>query len=134
MVPDDGFYIFMIWNKRLESNNRIYDLKKNIYFEDKDISVDVMFDGEDLDEFVREAKSWVKKKTYSATSITPTTGNYPGYYGGARNYYGNPYNPNVSALPSVTEEKNEKPKSADDKNRVRIGIGWTSTEGQLGWE
>ena len=38
MLGDDDFYIFMIWNKSLSNNIKIYDLKKNVLFEDKDIT------------------------------------------------------------------------------------------------
>ena len=43
MLGDDDFYIFMIWNKSLSNNIKIYDLKKNVLFEDKDITETVMF-------------------------------------------------------------------------------------------
>ena len=37
MLGDNDFYIFMIWNKSFASTNKIYDLKKNVMFEDKEI-------------------------------------------------------------------------------------------------
>ena len=56
MLGDDDFYIFMIWNKSLASTNKIYDLKKNVMFEDKDITVKIVGQNEGLDEFIKNAK------------------------------------------------------------------------------
>lgn len=53
MLGDDDFYIFMIWNKSLASTNKIYDLKKNVMFEDKDITVKIVGQSEGLDEFIK---------------------------------------------------------------------------------
>ena len=74
MLGDDDFYIFMIWNKSFVSTNKIYDLKKNVLFEDKDITVKLEGEHEGLAEFLKTAKDMVKQKSY-------TYGNYGGYSG-----------------------------------------------------
>lgn len=89
MLGDDDFYIFMIWNKSFVSTNKIYDLKKNVLFEDKDITVKLEGEHEGLAEFLKTAKDMVKQKSY-------TYGNYGGYSGYSGNrppYSGAPYNP-----------------------------------------
>ena len=64
MLGDDDFYIFMIWNKSLDVNTKIYDMKKNILFETGDVMVKV--EGLDyLEEFIDEAKDMVKNRVYS---------------------------------------------------------------------
>lgn len=80
-LQEDGFYIFMIYNKRLEHNIRIFDMKKNVMFENTDVKVSLYEEGEDLAAFVAEAKSMVKdhvytppaKKTLPAATPAPKT-------------------------------------------------------------
>lgn len=59
-MKPDGFYIFVIWNKRNEHTCWVYDLAKNTVFENKDITVQI--GGTDLDAFVKEAKDLVVTK------------------------------------------------------------------------
>jgi len=63
-MSDDGFYIFMIYNKSLSKTVKIYDLKKNIMFGDKDITVGFYTEGESLEEFREEARKQVKEQTW----------------------------------------------------------------------
>lgn len=65
-LGDDMFYIFMIWNKKLERNIKIYDLEDNIFFENKDI--DVEFTEYDSELFLENAAEMVSKKTYAVTT------------------------------------------------------------------
>lgn len=58
-LNEDEFYIFAIFNKKYETNFSIYDLKYDIFYEDKDIEYNV--EGEDLGEFLDEAKCIVKR-------------------------------------------------------------------------
>lgn len=70
-LEDDMFYIFLIWNKKGDKTIKIYDLAKNVLFETKDIDVSVLRGNINLNEFVEDAKSQVKKKaatTYGHTS------------------------------------------------------------------
>lgn len=64
MIPDDGFYIFMIYNKRLEHTVRIYDMANNVLYDDKDVVVVLDCEDCDLDAFVKDAKEVVTTKTY----------------------------------------------------------------------
>lgn len=69
-LEDDMFYIFMIWNKRGEKNIKVYDLEKNILFDGADVVVEVD-DGElGLNSFIKDAKSLVTEKTYTAPAAT----------------------------------------------------------------
>ena len=111
MLGDDDFYIFMIWNKSLSNNIKIYDLKKNVLFEDKDITF--QHEEGELDEFIKQAKEMVKTKTYQ-------------YNSGYQKPAGTPYNP----LPAVkTDDKKDDKKDAGkkEKPRTRIGAGWAGT-------
>ena len=76
MLGDNDFYIFMIWNKSFASTNKIYDLKKNVMFEDKDITVKIIGQNEGLDEFIKNAKDMVKPKSYAYGGQS----GYGGYY------------------------------------------------------
>ena len=108
----NGFYIFVIWNKRNEHTLWVYDLAKNTVFEDKDITLQI---GDyDLTGFIEEAKTIVKPKTYQ-TQVTgfPSKFGYGGYgYGG----YG-------TAQQTKPEEKPAKqaaaPASPKQKEKVR---------------
>ena len=71
MLGDDDFYIFMIWNKSLSNNIKIYDLKKNVLFEDKDITF--QHEEGELDEFIKQAKEMVKTAKETGKILTSTT-------------------------------------------------------------
>lgn len=141
MLGDDDFYIFMIWNKSFVSTNKIYDLKKNVLFEDKDITVKLEGEHEGLAEFLKNAKDMVKQKNYSFGGY----GNYGGYGGYGGNYQshsGAPYNPlpggkkeekdnKDSKKPDKKADKksdekkpDKKTEKASEKPRTRIGAGW----------
>lgn len=73
-LTDDMFYIFVIWNKKGDSNIKIYDLKKNVLFENGDIDVSILADGYGIASFVSDAKVKVKEKyTYNNYSKNKTT-------------------------------------------------------------
>lgn len=59
-LKDDMFYIFMIWNKRLERTIMIYDYKYNIFYENRDITVPGM-----ETDFLVEARKKVESTRYS---------------------------------------------------------------------
>ena len=94
MLDDDDFYIFMIWNKSLAVNAKIYDMRKNILFEAGDVAVKV--DGLDyLEDFIDEAKDMVKNKTYAHTkSYAPIPAK--------------PYNPVASTAKEKSSSKKKK--------------------------
>lgn len=70
MLGDHDFYIFMIWNKSLSSNTKIYDMEKNILFENADVTV--THDEDETEEFIRDARKMVVSKTitYQASTYT----------------------------------------------------------------
>lgn len=87
-LSKDDFYIFMICNKSLSINCIIYDLKKNIVYETKDINIIIYSnEGENIgkqytEQFEKLIKEEKKYSTYnSIKNNTPTYGTYyPGYY------------------------------------------------------
>lgn len=85
-ITGDDFYIFMIFNKRLEHTIKIYDFKSNTLFEDADISIGIVGDGEDLETFVKDAKESVKSRTFTTVSASSGTSTY-----GGSAYCGNAY-------------------------------------------
>lgn len=70
-MTGDMFRIFMIWNKRLEYSARIYDLGKNVLFENNDISVNVL--EAEIGDFLADVEDKVKDKTYGAKKTTSVT-------------------------------------------------------------
>jgi len=64
--PED-YYIFMIYNKRLEHFINIYDMKSNILYETKDVSVGIHCEEGDLEQFIIDAKDDVVETTYIYT-------------------------------------------------------------------
>ena len=94
----DMFYIFVIWNKKGESNIRIFDLAKNTLFETEDVTVEVLDGDMGIKGFIEEAKSLVKEKTYSYNY------NYNGYWN----------NQNTVHTPK-NEDKKEEPKGENKK-------------------
>ena len=140
MLGDDDFYIFMIWNKSFASFAKIYDMRKNLLFENGDISTEVIGENEDLGEFIKSAKGMVETKyTYNNTGY--------GQYG--NNGYGNTgygaYPNNIIEASSYTQGKasdekkdkksegkkaEKKEKNKKDKPRTRIGAGWHGLNSQ----
>jgi len=54
------FYIFQIWNKSLSVHTLIYDMSRNILYEDNDIDVKILGD-ENMDDFLADAKEKVQE-------------------------------------------------------------------------
>lgn len=106
-MADDGFYIFMIYNKQLGRTIRIYDLKKNIHFEDKDISTGFWEDGVDYSKFLADAKSLVKDHVYSFKGSTVGKTAAPAATAPAKTQ------PAAQALPAKGSE-----------NKTVQGMGW----------
>ena len=97
-LSDDMFYIFMIWNKRLEHTTKIYDLKENTLYEDSDIVYTIADEEYKIEAFMKDAKEQVVKKVTQPT-------NHPSGFGGYTSY------PGVNSKP----KENKKPE---------IGNGW----------
>lgn len=82
-IGHEGYYIFMIWNKRLEREIKVYDLDNNILYENAD--VDVKVGGQDdLSGFLAEAKKLCRAKY---ADYTGTTYSSPAYGGTAYSSY-----------------------------------------------
>jgi len=60
------FYIFMIWNKSLSVHTLIYDMERNILYEDQDVDVKIQGD-EEMDIFLSDAKEKVQKRGVTTT-------------------------------------------------------------------
>ena len=76
----NGFYLFAIYNKRLESTWFIYDMQKNIFFETKDVKVE---HAAEPDTFIRQAKAMVKdhRPTYTTYTGSEYNGSFAGVGG-----------------------------------------------------
>lgn len=116
---DDVFQIFMIWNKRMEKTVQVYDLKNNVYYDDKDVVVEIEdFDGWGLNEFLKTAKDSVKtapsKPAYQSNPYYSG-----GYYGGYNGGYQKPSTPAQTVIPldAAKEEKAKKDRTAEAKAR-----------------
>lgn len=83
MTRDDDFYIFIIWNKRNEKTIKIYDMKKNVMFENNDVTIKVVDDGIGVQKFLENAKNLVRERRYtppvSAPKTTAPASTYPSY-------------------------------------------------------
>ena len=73
-VPDDDYYIFMIFNKRLEHTVKVYDLKNNILYEDKDIEIGIHSEEGDLETFLTEAKELVARQATTTSLASVKSG------------------------------------------------------------
>lgn len=107
-VPDNGFYIFMIWNKKNERTCWIYDYEDDCLYENSDISIDIM-NSENvlLSQYVKDTtKEMLKERRYYS-------GNYPSYnsYGG---YNGYPYSSQSSYSSKGTGKKEPVPAPKPD--------------------
>ena len=101
-LSDDSFYIFMIWNKKLENNIKIFDLKNNTLYEDRDIEYGIYGDDTDIDAFIKEASGNVRKMT-----------NYSRNYGAASGY--NSKDPKSSKTADTKNSKNTKDETKEAK-------------------
>lgn len=141
MLGDDDFYIFMIWNKSLVNNIKIYDLKKNILFEDKDVTYE--HEEGDMDAFIKSAKEMVKTKTYQYNNgyTGYGSGSYQVRQGTTGGSSGGPYNPlpSTASTAAAKDDKKDKKdeKKADSgkksdkkkgKTRSKIGAGWNGAD------
>ena len=73
MMGGQDYYVFLIWNKKMEKTVKIYDLENNILYENDDVVVDVINDGGDLNQlisFIGASQDFVKAKSYSAYTGT----------------------------------------------------------------
>ena len=124
MLGDNDFYIFMIWNKSFASNIKVYDMKENTLFENSDVSVKILDEVGDLNEFLADAKAMVKDRVYSynsyrapgSTAAAAATTSKPAGTSG-------PYNP-LAPTTQGGKVTSITPPASGDKPRTRIGAGW----------
>lgn len=61
-LKGSGFYLFQIWNKRMDVNSFFYDIDKNILYERNDIELIVEDGNVESTEFIAESKEMLKEK------------------------------------------------------------------------
>ena len=59
-LEEDMYYIFMIWNRSLSVHTLVYDMAKNILYEDDDVKV-MLLNNAEMEEFIMDAKEKVQK-------------------------------------------------------------------------
>lgn len=112
-IRKDGFYIFMIANKRHEYWMQIFDLRENICYETNDIDLCLGEHGDDLNDFLSIARTMVKTKTYGATG--GQFGNYGDYSG--RSYYDD-YDPYGTTKGYDKKDTKSTTKNKDKKGKI----------------
>jgi len=71
-LQDTDFYVFLIINKRLETNIRIYDLENNIMYGNAEINI-ITPDVKEQNWASEQIQKHVKKHTYNYSYTKPTT-------------------------------------------------------------
>ena len=89
-VGKTGFYIFQIWNKKEEISTYLSDLDNNIFYDSKDVIIDIEDSLGTIDEFITSIEKLVCKKVTSYPYQWNNYGkekkkekkdyNMPGYY------------------------------------------------------
>jgi hypothetical protein len=69
-LEKDMFYVFMIWNKSLTVHTLIYDMARNILYEDNDVGVKLI-DDEGMDAFLADANKKVQKPANKKSKSGP---------------------------------------------------------------
>ena len=75
-VTDDDYYVFAIWNKKNARTIMIYDKKRNLYFDSKDVEVEIRDDGSDFfdliftDDVVKERSATFGTGFYTGATAT----------------------------------------------------------------
>lgn len=112
------FYIFMILNKNHDFWCEIFDVENNIYYESRDVTIDVEFSEQLHDDswsLSRELKEKVKAQT------TYASGGY-GYN------YNNPSKPTAPVAPAASSAPEKKTKEKKQKKKSKAGTNYTATE------
>lgn len=61
-LKGNGFYLFQIWNKRMEINSFFYDIDNNVFYDKDDIEL-IVEDGDmDSKSFIEESKEMLKQE------------------------------------------------------------------------
>lgn len=119
----DKFYIFMIWNQRMENNTKIYDMLNNTLFETSEITYGIYDEECDISEFIADAKSVVKNKVYNTQTYTGGNTYYgSNYYSGQQYTHGN--NTTTQTTQQTITEPTKKEKKKEKAKKNAIGGGW----------
>lgn len=120
----EDYYIFMIWNKRLEWSAAVYDMKSNTLYESKDIDVMIRFvDGTTAGDVVQDINTKVSKRAYQGSYQT----------GAGTKVY------NLPADTKKNESKVERPKSwweeeQEQERKTKGESGNGNVPGYFPWE
>lgn len=104
-----GFYIFQIWNKRLDINTYLYDLDENMFYDQKDVVIEIEDDEGTISDFVASTESLVVTKT----SFT---------------YYKGGYTENKTDI-----KKKENIEKEEDKQTKYLGEYWDGVHWEERW-
>ena len=95
-----GFYIFQIWNKNNDVNTYMYDIDNNVFYDRKDINLEIEYEAQTINDWVEAtedlvcekkavypyqygvAKQSTGKKGKEPKQTNPYYPYYGGYYGG----------------------------------------------------
>lgn len=134
-LGDDDFYIFMIWNKSLNVNIRIFDMQKNVLFETSDVTWGVVEGEIGLQKFIDEAKKMVEDRVYTPPAYANQGYGRSPYYN--PQYYG-PYDPvghqsghpatGGNLPPAGNNGGNGKKDKKKDKKKTKFAAGANACE------
>ena len=109
-LKGDDYYVFMIYNKRLDHTIKIYDYANNVMYEDKDVVVSIADDDFDSASFIAESDAKVTRKSvasdYSKNYGYGDTGyKYGSGYYGSDKYGSGSYDQSKQATKTETKSK-----------------------------
>ena len=115
-----GFYVFQIWNKKLETTNFIYDFDNNIMYESKDIDLEIVDqDGYCISDMIADAKRIVKTRSLCVSSKPAYPSSYTSNY--SQGWYGGGYDRGYASGAAEKKEETEstKEKVTSDKKKYK---------------
>ena len=112
-LSGDMFYLFMIWNKKHEYTCRLYDLRENLYFENKDVEVKTV-DVAGVAEFIADAKTKITNKVYTGVQV----------YSSAQSSKTAPAGSKSTTTSNKTDTNNKTDTKLPMRQRPVIGAGW----------
>lgn len=115
-IDDDMFYIFVIWNQKMERFVKIFDLANNTLYESDEVDVVIGDAGCNLNEFLKGAKDLVKTKTYQTATTTYQSYGTNGIVTSAPTYQPGNHWASKAAQGTTGDSKGKKKKGSSDKN------------------
>lgn len=121
-LSDDMYYIFMIWNKRLEHTTKIYDMQNNTMYDDGEVEYGIIDDQCKIDSFIEDAKKQVVERSFSVKRETGYNGGY-----GYGHSVGNCYGCGNGGVKNSESSKQTPPSKSKNKQKGKsdIGGGWS---------